>query len=77
VRALYDAEAKVLGSSVGRDKCVQHAEANILGPSVKRDRCIQHAEDNVGVCDCRQDMDWILDLLATCIHPLEIHFTDH
>jgi hypothetical protein len=28
-------------------------------------------------CDHRQGMDWWIDLLTTCIHHLELHFTDH
>jgi hypothetical protein len=31
----------------------------------------------LGVCDYRWGMDWILALLTTCIHHLELHFTDH
>jgi hypothetical protein len=31
----------------------------------------------LGVCDYRRGMDWILDLLTTCIHNLKLHFTDH
>jgi hypothetical protein len=31
---------------------------------------------NIFLCDYRQGMDWILDLLTTCIHHLELHFTD-
>jgi hypothetical protein len=41
MKAMHDAETKILGSSLGRDKCVQHAEASILGSSVGRDRCTQ------------------------------------
>jgi hypothetical protein len=29
------------------------------------------------VCDYRRGMDWILDLLTTCIHHSELHFTHH
>jgi hypothetical protein len=29
------------------------------------------------VCDYRRRMDWILDLLTTCIHRSELYFTDH
>jgi hypothetical protein len=29
------------------------------------------------VCDYRQGMDWILDLLTTCIHDSELHVTVH
>jgi hypothetical protein len=29
------------------------------------------------VCDYGRGMDWILDLLTTCIHRSELHFTDH
>jgi hypothetical protein len=28
-------------------------------------------------CDYRWGMDWILDLLTTCMHHSELHFTDH
>jgi hypothetical protein len=61
-------------------RALHDAEANILGSSVGRYRCIQHAEDIVtyfGVFDSRQVMDWILHLLTICIHPSELHFTDH
>jgi hypothetical protein len=29
------------------------------------------------VCDYRQGVHWRLDLLTTCIHHSELHFTDH
>jgi hypothetical protein len=29
------------------------------------------------VCDYRRGMDWILDLLTTCTHHSELHFTGH
>jgi hypothetical protein len=31
----------------------------------------------MGECDYRRGMDWILDLLTTCIHHSELHFTVH
>jgi hypothetical protein len=31
----------------------------------------------VCVCDYRRGMDWILDLLTTCIHNSELQFTEH
>jgi hypothetical protein len=31
----------------------------------------------LGVCDYRRGMDWILDLLTTCTHHSELHFTFH
>jgi hypothetical protein len=31
----------------------------------------------LGVCDYRRDTDWILDLLTTCTHHSELHFTVH
>jgi hypothetical protein len=30
-----------------------------------------------GVCDCRWDMDWRMDLLTTYTSHLELCFTDH
>jgi hypothetical protein len=30
-----------------------------------------------GVCDYRWGMDWISDLLTTCMHHSRLHFTDH
>jgi hypothetical protein len=30
-----------------------------------------------GVCDYRRGMDWILDLLITCVHHSELHFIVH
>jgi hypothetical protein len=31
----------------------------------------------LGACDYRQSSDWLLDLLATCVHHSELHFTVH
>jgi hypothetical protein len=32
---------------------------------------------DLGVCDYRRSMEWVLDLLTTCTHHSELHFTDH
>jgi hypothetical protein len=32
---------------------------------------------DLGACICRRGLNWWMDLLTTCIHHSELHFTDH
>jgi hypothetical protein len=63
-------------------RCGPYASNKFDMPEIDPERLMKISSlllilSHICVCDYRQCMNWMLNLLTTCIRHSELHFTDH